>query len=122
MKLPIPSEMCPVCFIPDIYSVKANDLQHGKLLICKVIDIFDIKAAVFKQINTAAAFISPNDMLDHTFRKKSYEKQIPHKCRETLHLWGIYLLLQWQLGYQSVFKAPYKFDSSLLASPTAVTT
>ena len=87
MKLPIPSEMCPVRFIPDIYSVKANDLQHGKLLICKMIDIFDIKAAVFKQINTAAAFISPNDMLDHTFRKKSYEKQIPRKCKKHC-TWG----------------------------------
>ena len=34
-----------------------------------MIDIFDIKAAVFKQINTAAAFISSNTILDHTSKE-----------------------------------------------------
>lgn len=108
MKLPIPSEMCPVRFIPDIYSVKANDLQHGKLLICKMIDIFDIKAAVFvKHINTAAAFISPNTILDHTSKENLMKNRSPASAKNTAlagDLFVITMAIRISIRFQSTLQ------------------
>ena len=57
-----------------------------------MIDIFDIKAAVFKQINTAAAFISPNDMLDHTFRKNLMKNRSPTSAKNTALVGDLFVI------------------------------
>ena len=60
-----------------------------------MIDIFDIKAAVFvKHINTAAAFISPNTILDHTSKENLMKNRSPASAKNTA------------LGAPSVRKVP----------------